>query len=136
MNPEKEEIQGTLLEAKEPGWLGRWLHNWQEPVVWLPILVLLWIGLFWAIPRLDPRSGIDGFGDLFHLVGAVIALAVIFFVAWLAKRTYFVELTDAQVESLQASASYGRSWPAVVVLLIDRLEWLGLLGLAYLVLRG
>lgn len=118
----------------KPGFFRRFLHNWQEPLVWLPSLLCILVGLFWAIPRLDPRSGIDGFGDLFQLVGGLISLALILFVAWLAKRTYLTELSDEDADFIRTEAA--DQGHALWVLIIDRLEWLGLIALAYLVLQG
>lgn len=82
--------------------LGQLLHDWQELIVWLPALLLALVVLFVLLPRLDPRSGIDGFGDVFALVKQLVVLAVIWFATWLAKRTYFTELDeDAERDLLQ-----------------------------------
>lgn len=107
--------------------LGEFLHQWQEPVVWIPLLLVALLVLFYLLPRLDPRTGIDGFGDLFHLVGKLLVLAVACFSAWLFKRTYLTVLDeDAERELFNDWRAGDRK--ALWRLVFDRIEWLVLIG--------
>lgn len=111
----------------------RWVDDWQELLIWAPVLLAALLGLLVAIPLIDPRSGIDGIGGLFTLVGQLIVLAAIVFCAWLIKRTYLRSLSDEAEDELLARAQAG-DLTALIRYLVDRIEWLAVLTLAWLVL--
>lgn len=66
----------------------KFLSQWQEPVIWLPCLLLMAWGLNSLIPKLDPRTGVDGLGFLCGLAEASILIAFVFFFTWLHRQTY------------------------------------------------
>lgn len=116
-------IESTLTQRTR---FGEFLHQWQEPVVWVPVLVGLLLFLFYALPRLDPRTGIDGFGDVFHLLIRVLVLAVSAFCAWLFKRTY-LRVLDEDVERELFDDWRRGDRRALLSLIFDRCEWAVLL---------
>lgn len=128
-------IPGTpeqILETK-PSWFAKFLHNWQELIVWKPILIGVLIGMWFGIPQLDSRSGIDGFGDLFHLALRAVFISALFFAVWLVKRTYFRELPSDEEETLWLRIQIDRP---VLALILDRLETGAILcAIAILLLR-
>lgn len=130
-----EELPAALSETleAEPGWLAKFLHNWQELLVWKPILLGLLIGLWLGIPSLDPKSGIDGFGDTFHLVLRALFVSALFFGTWLVKSTYFRELPAHEEQALWLRIQADRP---VLALILDRLETLVILCvIAYILLH-
>lgn len=74
--------------------------RWQELLVWLPLALVIIVGAFYAIPRLDPRSGVDGFGELWAALVIAFKALLAAFVAWLCQRTYMRELDDEDEEFL------------------------------------
>lgn len=96
------------------------LHEWQE-FLWAGALLALMILLFYAIPAMDPRAGIDGFGGLYALVVQLLAGVAITFMAWLSKRTYTFDLDDRAEAALFALAKRG-DWHAFWLRATDRIE--------------
>lgn len=107
--------------------LRTFIARWQELVVWLPALAAAVVLLYLTIPYLDPRSGIDGFGDLFVLAVQALKGAVITFAAWLTQRTYWRELKDDEEDALieHARRDHPGHWK---LLILDRLQFVLLLG--------
>lgn len=116
-------IMTTLTQRTK---LGEFLHQWQEPVVWIPLLLGILFVLFYALPRLDPRTGIDGFGTVFQVVLQALVLAVACFCVWLFKRTYLRVLDEDEEHDLFEKWRDGDR-RALLRLVFDRLEWLVLL---------
>lgn len=123
---------GVTLMQRKPFW--QWCYDWQEIAVWKPLLVLVMLLLFWAIPRVDPQSGVDGFGDLFHLVGRMLVLSALYFSAWLAQKTYLRVIGEDQEEQLFDRALAGDR-DALIMLVLNRVEFLVLLCVGLFVLR-
>jgi Ni,Fe-hydrogenase I cytochrome b subunit len=117
-------IESTLTQRTR---FGEFLHQWQEPVVWVPLLIGLLLILFYALPRLDPRTGIDGFGDTFHLVIRALVLAVTVFSVWLIKKTYLTVLDENKERELFDDWRRGDRG-AFKRLVFDRVEWFLLIG--------
>lgn len=122
----------TTMTLRSP--VGQWCHDWQEVVVWKPLLVMVMLLLFWLIPRVDPQSGMDGFGDLFHLVGRLLVLSALYFSAWLAQKTYLRVIGEDQEEQLFDRALAGDR-DALIMLVLNRLEFLVPLCVGLFVLR-
>ena len=124
-------------------WLARFFSRWQEPLVWVPVVLVVMLIAYRQIPEIDPRAGIDGWGSLWGMLLVLLAVLLAGFVAWLFRTTYHLELTDADERELIdhaagiERASDGRrighacsSWQAVVILAMDRLLWLAVFWLA------
>lgn len=93
--------------------LKRFVSDWQDALIWLPVIAVVVYTLYTLIPRIDPRSGIDGFGDLFHASVNILKGVLVTFFAWLSKRVYFFERSDSDLRN--TSPDEYRT---------DRLEWL------------
>jgi len=78
------------------GFFGRW----QEPVLWLPLLLLALLFAWYLIPAVDPRAGVDGFGSLWGQLVVAVAVVQAAFFTWLIRRSYFLELTDKDEREL------------------------------------
>ena len=116
--------------------------RWQEPLFWLPALLVIVLLAYYQIPAIDPRAGVDGFGAFWgQLVVAVGVMRAGFF-SWLLRSMYFYELGDNEERELIDHAcgidrgSDGKrigcgpaTWQAVVIWVADRVIWLGLFWL-------
>lgn len=63
---------------------------------WLLILLVLAYAAYRIIPAIDPRSGIDGFGDLFAALVLAVKGVMATILAWLCKALYWWEPSDAR----------------------------------------
>lgn len=68
--------------------LKRLASEYQELVFWMPPAIGLVFFTFWLFPQVDPRSGIDGFGQLHAMLVNVVGGIIVCFSAWLTKRNY------------------------------------------------
>ena len=99
---------------------------------WLLGLLVLAYVAYRVIPAIDPRSGIDGFGDLFAALVLAAKGVMCAILAWLCKRLYWWEPTDEQDANwhrvIDTDASIGGSSPMAVrraqwLIIADRLEY-------------
>jgi hypothetical protein len=117
--------------------LARWVDRWQELAVWLPAALAIMIVAYLTLPYIDPRAGIDGWGNLWGQMHVAVGVMLAGFFTWLLRRTYTLglrlqtrrELIDhaAGIERDQQRKRTGwtlQSWPAVVILALDHLAWL------------
>jgi len=95
---------------------------WQEPLIWLPLLLLLLWLADWLLPQIDPDAGIDGPGFLYGLVQAMIAFAVAGFVAWIAQRTYGVSLSEEREEEVLGECRKGKVG-SMFVIALPWIQW-------------
>lgn len=68
----------------------KFLKRWQD-MAWLLVLGVLAYLAWRIIPAIDPRSGIDGFGDLFNALIMGIKGVMATILAWLCKQLYWYE---------------------------------------------
>lgn len=108
------------------------IREWQDVLVWLPVAFALLLLATWAIRWFDPRAGVDGLGFLQGYAALLFKGVLVTIMAWLCKRTYTRDWDDKDEIKLVQTAQTGQ-WQAYA---IDRLEWLGWLGLWYMVLSG
>lgn len=101
-----------------------WRRN-KANLLWLPITLCVVLGLYVVLRALDPRIGIEGFGDLFgYALNAVRAVGVVG-LAWITKRNLFFDLHDkTELDLFGESKS---SWHVQAIIVRDRLEWIFLL---------
>ena len=77
-------LHGGHMFARLRNWIGRW----QEPVVWLPLVLLVALVAFYLIPAIDPTAGMDGWGTLWAMLPVCVGIMLAGFFAWLLRRTY------------------------------------------------
>lgn len=108
-----------------------WLKRWQEPVVWLPLIVMLALAAWLVLGALDPGSTVDLIARLIELpittAYAVAALAL----TWLARRRQRRKLTAEQEDELWRRVLAGERG-ALFVYTLDVVVWL---ACAFLLLR-
>lgn len=86
----------------------KFISQWQELVVWIPLLLLSAWGLTVALPQLDPRTGVDGLGFLGGINEDLIKVAVIFFLTWLFIHTYSASTEEQRRDNaLQMMTNHG-----------------------------
>jgi hypothetical protein len=110
--------------------LRAWLKEWQELVWFLVAAALLWQGLEWLRVN-DPHAGIEGWANVIALVHGLFQGIVITFGAWVCKRSYQRDHTDAQEDAIWDAALAGNPWP----LALDTLQWALWLAIWLLVYR-
>ena len=95
-------------------------------LLWTPIALAVVIGGYIVLRALDPRIGLEGFGDLFgYALNAVRGVAIVG-LAWLTKRNLFFDLHDKTELSLYEAMKEGDR-PAFWIVVRDRAEWAFLL---------
>lgn len=105
-----------------------WRRN-QALLLHTPVLLLLLAGCYLGLKALDPRIGVEGFGDLFGYLLNGVRVTMIVFAAWWLKRNLFFDLHQSTELELHQRARDGD--PGVQWLLVrDRIEWVALLALA------
>jgi hypothetical protein len=109
--------------------LKKFISDYQEILIWLPpALAAVFLG-FHFFPQLDPRSGIDGFGQIYGMLNNVACGIVVCFSSWLTKRAYFGVWSDEDMLQLRTFlVSASMTWQEKVTLLgahlVDIGEWI------------
>ena len=106
-----------------------WVREWQEVLFWIPVSFFVAWFAYRAIPYIDPRAGIDGFGTLFNFAVNVLQLVVTFFLTWMFKRTYWFDIPTHEEVRLYEELTKSYDWKIHAIIIRDRIEWLVLLGL-------
>lgn len=107
-------------EAKE-----FWRRN-QVVILHLPFLVLALFACYVVSRALDPRIGVEGFGDLFGYGLNAIRIALVVYIAWWFKRWALFDLhskTELELFEAQKNGDYN----ARRIIIRDRIEWAFLL---------
>lgn len=103
------------------------LWQWQYVLAWIPLsLFLAWLA-YRAIPYIDPRAGIDGFGTLFNFAVNGFQLIMTIFLVWLFKRTYWFDIPHREETRLYEELTKQYSTQTYLLLVRDRIEWIVLL---------
>lgn len=117
--------------------------RWQDVLFWLPTIFGLLIILHEVLPRLDPRSGIEGFGPVWDMMLVALGVTLSGVMAWMIRTVYGWEPQDVDDRELidhacgidrantpDASGRHPRigsgpaSWQGVAIYCIQRFEWL------------
>lgn len=106
--------------------------EWQDGLLWVPLVLALLLLVTAAVQWFDPRAGVDGLGFLQGYAALLLKGVLVTFMAWLCKRTYTRDASADDEVMLVARATAGQWIPLVV----DRLEWLGWLVLWFALLSG
>ena len=112
--------------------------EYQEIVFWMPPALLLVFGTFHLFPIIDPRSGIDGFGQLHAVLVNVVSGIVICFSAWLTKRNYLGMVSREDQQQWNAFLGSSSLTPAdrnalLLARAVDLGEWVLCFGFWYIV---
>lgn len=99
------------------------VRDYQELLVWFPPLLVMIFIAFKILPAMDPRSGLDGFGQLFSMLINAAGGVMLTFSAWLTKRTYFGMTDPEDRAALPLNAR-----------IVGSAEWLICFALWYLVI--
>lgn len=107
--------------------LTAFLHRWQDLLFWLPLTVVVAYLAYLVIPAIDPRSGLDGWGDLFASLMAGVRGVLATIAAWACKSLYWHE-PDAAEEArwrdlIAQDAVHGVAWRGFAAQSLDRLEF-------------
>ena len=105
-----------------------WRRN-QTLLLHLPVMLAALFGVYITLKSLDPRIGVEGFGDLFgYLLNGVRALLIIFTAWWIKKWPWFDLHSTTELSLFQAMRD--GNWMAFWIVVRDRLEWLAALAFA------
>ena len=105
-----------------------WRRN-QVLILHLPAMVFFLFGTYIVLKALDPRIGVEGFGDLFGYLLNGVRITLIIFTAWWVKKWCLFDLHDRTELSLFESAR-GGDRHAFWLRIVDRAEWAVLLAFA------
>ncbi len=118
------------------------VSRWQEPLFWLPSIFAVVLVAFYLFPALDPRSGVDGLGTIFGQFVVAFGVMLAGFLTWALRTIYSLELTDSdERELIDHAAGIDRtvdgkrlghgpqSWPAVIIITLDRAQWVAIFWL-------
>jgi hypothetical protein len=104
-----------------------WRRN-QIILIHFPLLVAASFGIYVLLKGLDPRIGLEGFGDIFGYILNAIRAALIIFNAWWFKRWAWSDIRRRVEHDLFEAARLG-DVNAKWLLVKDRIEWVAVLCL-------
>lgn len=105
-----------------------WRRN-QTLLLHLPALLVALFGTYIVLKGLDPRIGVEGFGDLFGYLLNSVRITLIIFTAWWIKKWCWFDLHDKTELTMFESMKEG-NWMAFWIVARDRVEWVVALGFA------
>ena len=110
-----------------------WRRN-QALLLQFPLMFGLLLGCYVLLKSLDPKIGIEGFGDLFGYALNGVRVTLIIFTAWWMKRRCWFDIhrtTELELFKLmQDPKDMSHAWLIFWVVVRDRLEWVVSLGYA------
>ncbi len=105
-----------------------WRRN-QTLLLHLPVMLAALFGVYITLKSLDPRIGVEGFGDLFgYLLNGVRALLIIFTAWWIKKWPWFDLHSTTELALFEAMKAGDRM--AFWIVVRDRAEWCAALAFA------
>lgn len=106
------------------------IKRWQD-AAWLVVLLILAYLAYRIIPAIDPRAGIDGFGDLFNALLMGVKGVASTIMAYLCKRLYWWEPSEEREcrwhDEISSNNTTVRRAAATSIIL-DRLEYIAWLA--------
>jgi hypothetical protein len=104
----------------------------------IPVFALVVFVAFIALPGIDAHVGLDGWGDLWHAMQLLLVGALILAATWFTKLIFLHDLSRDE-ETRLAMVILGRDLRArrgaIILRVLDRLEWLACLGFWFAVVR-
>ncbi len=105
-----------------------WRRN-QLLLLVMPLTLLFLFSTYIVLKSIDPRIGVEGFGDLFGYLVNAVRLVLILFAAWWMKKWMWFDLHDrTELDLFEAMKAGDRN--AHWIVLRDRLEWVAALAFA------
>ena len=104
-----------------------WRRN-QILLLQLPIMLVFLFGSYAVLKALDPRIGVEGFGDLFGYALNGVRITLIIFTAWWIKKWCWFDLHDRTELDLFEDTIKDGDWVKFWVVVRDRVEWIIALG--------
>lgn len=114
----------------------RWREFWRRNnvlFVMLPLLLIFAVLSYAVLQALDPRIGVEGFGDLFgYLINGVRAALIIFTAFWMKKWLWFDLHAKTELRLFEAMEGRSDGDPLLAhwIVIRDRVEWIAALVLA------
>lgn len=105
-----------------------WRRN-QILLLQLPLMIGFLFGSYILLKSIDPRIGVEGFGDLFGYALNGVRITLIIFTAWWMKKWLWFDLHDKTELDLFEAMRAGDSI-AFWIVVRDRVEWLAALAFA------
>ena len=98
-----------------------WRRN-QILLLQLPLMIVFLFATYVGLKSVDPRIGVEGFGDIFgYLINGVRVCLIIFTAFWMKKWLWF-DLHD-RTELAMFEAMKAGDWVAFWIVVRDRVEW-------------
>lgn len=119
----KQAVSNAAARLKTPA---------KQLLIHLPLWILLALVVYYAIPRIDPTAGIDGWGGLWAAIITCMIAALSAFTAGTIIRTHFLHLTDTDEKRLAEAGTRG----ALAIIALDTLRFLVLFGLIFSAATG
>ena len=105
-----------------------WRRN-QILLLQLPLMMIFLFVTYVVLKALDPRIGVEGFGDIFGYLLNGVRVTLIIFTAWWVKKWCWFDLHD-KTELDMFTAMKGGDWMAFWIVARDRAEWAVILAFA------
>lgn len=109
-----------------------WRRN-QVLLLQLPLMIAFLFATYIALKSIDPRIGVEGFGDIFGYLLNGVRVSLILFTAWWMKKWMWFDLHDRTELELFKEMREGyeeAAWLAFWIVVKDRFEWVVALAFA------
>lgn len=123
----------TKLPFRRRAW-EFWRRN-QILFLQLPLMLVFLFGSYILLKSIDPRIGVEGFGDIFGYALNGVRITFIIFTAWWIKKWCWFDLHDAtELELFKVQRSENEAlqvkWLTFWIVARDRIEWVVALAFA------
>lgn len=92
----------------------------------MPLLLVLLVASYIGLKALDPRIGLEGFGDLFGYLVNAVGIAIVIFSSWWQKNNLWHDIESKAEEDLFHEVRQNLPG-ALKAKILDRIEWAFLL---------
>ena len=109
-----------------------WRRN-QILLLQLPLMLVFLFGSYILLKSVDPRIGVEGFGDIFGYALNGVRVTLIIFTAWWIKKWCWFDLhsaTELELFKTQKESTPFHAQMAFWIVTRDRLEWVAALAFA------
>lgn len=109
-----------------------WRRN-QILLLQMPIMLAFLFGSYVLLKSIDPRIGVEGFGNLFSYALNGVRIILILFTAWWIKKWCWFDLfdkTELALFNTMREPDKDAAWMAFWIVARDRIEWFVALAFA------